>query len=281
MKLRRRLAPVIVAFGALAQGAVVVCVAETNVVQFTQPAPYSSDEELGRRFGYGVLPPGYDISGERFRVEVPPTGPTNTTFGLLVWLSPGDDAVFPPVWQDELARHEFILVLPLNSGDERNPADRLRLALDATCNACRKYRIDRKRIYIGGYAGGARLASMLGIACSDIFTGTLCVGGVGFHLHVVVSGNQYYPGSFYPNPQLVEQARTKEGFVLITGEGDPNFELIKVVAEKGFRRDGFKRVLLLQAPGIGQTPPEPGTLNQALVFLEKGDIPTSQPLTRK
>ena len=167
----RRSLPVIIVLGTVTQSSIPVWAADTNsvpastnIVQFTQSAPYSTDEEIGRRFGYAVMPPGYDVSGERFRVEVPPTLRTNNPSGLLVWLSPGDEGSFPPVWQDELARHEFILVLPLNCGDDRNPGDRLRLALDATCNACRKYRIDRKRIYIGGYGSGARLASMLGIA---------------------------------------------------------------------------------------------------------------------
>ena len=240
--------------------------AETNVLRFTQPAPYSSEEEIGRRFGYAVVPPDYDLSRERFLVTVPSNQETNR-LGLLVWLSPGDQPEFPPAWEEELASHHFIRASPLQSGDDRHPIDRLRMALDLTCNVCRKYRIDRKRIYVGGFGGGARLASMLGIACGDIFTGTLCVCGVNFHLHVPVDGTQYYPGSFYPNLEIVQYARTKDRFVLVTCESDPSFDRIKATADLGFRRDGFKNVLLLLAPGIGQVPPEPATLNQALAFL--------------
>ena len=266
---------IVVALWTLGGGSLFIRAAETNLVQFTQPAPYATEEEIGRRLGFSVVPPDYDLSHERFRVQVPPGKATNTVHGLLVWLGPGEEGLFPSVWDEVLATHDLILVAPLQCGDQRHPIDRLRLALDATCNACRKYRIDRKRIFIGGFASGARMASMLGIACGDIFTGTLCICGINFHLHVPVGGTQYYPGSFYPSPEVVQYARDKSRFVLVTGEGDPDYDHIKAVADRGFRRDRFKNVLLLQVPGIFQaTTPEPRTLEQALAFLEASS-PTS------
>jgi predicted esterase len=274
-----RFSNLILALGTLCQGPVVIrAAAETNTLQFTQPAPYTTEEEIGRRFGYGVVPPDYDLSRERFRVQVPSPQGTNSVHGLLVWLNSGDDGYFPPVWEEELTNHNLVLIAPLQCGDGRHPIDRLRMALDGTCNACRKYRIDRKRIYVGGFAGGARLASMLGIACGDIFTGALCICGVNFHLHVPVDGAQYYPGSFYPSPEVVQYARTKGRFVLITGEGDPDFDRIKAIAELGFRRDGFKNVLLQQAPGVAQATPQAGFLEQALAFLD-ATTPSASPTT--
>lgn len=265
-----RLANVILLLAALFQVPVQMHAAETNVVQFTQPAPYTTGEEIGHRFGFAVVPPDYDLSQEHFRIEIPSAQETNRVRGLFVWISPGDDGSFPPIWQEELVKHNLILLAPLQTGDQRHPIDRLRVALDGTCNVCRKYRIDRRRIYVAGYAGGARMASMLGIACGDIFTGTLCICGVNFHLNVPVDGIQYYPGSFYPNPEIVQSARTRGRFVLITGEGDPESDKIKAVADLGFRCDRFKNVTLLQVPGIGQTTPEAATLDHALALLEAG-----------
>ena len=256
------------------QGAVVLQSAETNIVQFSQPAPYSSEEEIGRRFGFAIVP-DYDLAQAHFRVVVPPRSGTNDTLGLLVWLSPGDDGYFPPVWGDELAAQHLILVAPLQCGDQRHPIDRLRLALDATCNVCRKYKINRGQIFVGGYEGGAGIASMLGIGCGDIFTGSLCICGVNFHVHVPVGGTEYYPGSFFPNPEVVQYARSKGRFVLLTGEGDPNLDRMRAIADRGFRRDGFKHVLLLEVPGIRQSTPEVATLKQALSFLEGNDTTVS------
>jgi len=263
-----RLANLMLVLGSLCPAQSSVRGAETNSVQFTEPAPYTTQEEIGRRFGFAIVPPDYDLSRERFRLEVPSAQQTNLVRGLLVWLSPGDDGYFPPLWQEVLARHNLILLAPLQVGDQRHAIDRLRVALDGTCNVCRNYRVDRRRIFVGGYAGGARIASMVGIGCGDIFTGTLCICGVNFHLNVPVGGTQYYPGSFYPNPEIVQSARTKGRFVLVTGDGDPEADKMKAVADLGFRRDRFNNVTLLLVPGIAQATPEASTLEQALALLE-------------
>jgi hypothetical protein len=242
---------------------------ETNVVQFKVSAPYSSDDEIGRRFGFRPPLPEYDIAQEKFRLVVPPNYSTNTPAGLLVWLSPSDDAYMPVDWEEELAQHNIILVAPLHVGNERHPIDRLRLACDATSNVCRRFRIDRKRIYIGGFSGGARLACMLGIACADIFSGAICVCGVNFYLHVPAGGNLYYPSSFTPSSEILHSARRYGKYVLITGEGDPGRDSVRTVAENGFMRDGFKKILFIDVPGMQHAMPGTGPLKQALAFLDE------------
>ena len=242
---------------------------ETNVVQFKVSAPYSSEDEIGHRFGFRPPLPEYNVTQEKFRLVVPPNYNTNTPSGLLVWLSPGDDAYMPADWEEELAQHNIILVAPFNVGNERHPIDRLRLACDATSNVCRRFRIDRKRIYIGGFSGGARLACMLGIACADIFSGALCVCGVNFYLHVPAGGNQYYPASFNPSADILHSARRFGKYVLITGEADPGRDSVRTVAQNGFLRDGFKKVLFIDVPGMQHAMPGTGPLKQALAFLDE------------
>ena len=241
---------------------------ETNIVQFKVSAPYSSEEEIGRRFGFRPPFPPYDIVSEKFRLTVPASYSTNSAWGLVVWLSPGEDGSITPDWQDELGKHKILIVAPLNAGDERHPLDRLRLALDATSNVCRRYRIDRKRIYVAGFSAGARMASMIGIACGDIFTGMLCVSGINFHMNVPASGGQYFPASFYPSADILYFARTHAKYVLMVGEKDPDRDLIRLVAERGFVRDGFKNVLFIEVPGLQRALPGISPLDQALTFLD-------------
>ncbi|HYG34671.1 MAG TPA: hypothetical protein VEC99_07805 [Clostridia bacterium] len=45
-----------------------------------------------RYFGYKVPLSEYDIVKERFRVVVPETYSTNSSWGLFVWISPGNEA---------------------------------------------------------------------------------------------------------------------------------------------------------------------------------------------
>ncbi len=241
---------------------------ETNLVRFKVSAPYSSDDEIGRRFGFRPPFPDYDINQEKFRLRLPADYSTNRAWGLLVWLSPGDDGYLTPDWADELARQNIIVVAPLNAGSARHPIDRLRLALDAASNTCRRFRIERKRIYVGGFSEGARLASMIGIGCGDIFVGTLCVGGANFYLQVPAGGNLYYPSAFFPNAEILYAARRFDKYVLVTGEGDPNREIMRLVVENGFLRDGFKQVRFLDVPGLQQGMPGIGPLRQSLAFLD-------------
>jgi len=250
--------------------------AETNVARFTQPAPYSSEDEIGRRFGFRPPLPEYDVTREKFRLVVPATYCTNTAWGLLVWLSQGDDAYLPPDWEEELEKHDVIVAAPFNSGNERHPIDRLRLALDATANVCRRFRIDRNRLYVGGFSDGARLACVLGIACGDIFTGTLCVCGANFYLHIPAGGNQYIPGSFFPSVDILQYARLHGKYVLVTGEADPSRETVQLVVEGGLLADGFKHVLLINVPGLQPAIPGLAPLKQALAFLD-GKAPPAAP----
>jgi len=67
---------------------------------------------------------------------------------------------------------------------------------------------------------------------------------------------------------IVQSARTKGRFVLVTGDGDPEADKMKAVADLGFRRDRFNNVTLLLVPGIAQATPEASTLEQALALLE-------------
>jgi len=236
--------------------------------QFRDGAPYGSAAEITRHFGYKVPVPEYDLKSEKFRVIVPEDYSTNETWGLLVWISPENEARVPESWAAELARHRLLLVSAYKSGNDRHPLDRFRLALDATCNMCRNYPIDRLRIYVGGFSGGSRMASMLGVAYGDIFTGTLCVCGVNFYRALRSPEGEQYQPTYVPDPGAWARARKVGRFVLLTGETDPNRPNTKCLAESGFKRDGFKSVLYLEVPGMGHAMPELAVLRKALDFLD-------------
>jgi hypothetical protein len=240
---------------------------EQRDLQFTQGAPYSNGTNLTRHFGYTVELPAYDITNEFFRVVIPGTYSTNGSWGLLVWVSPNDDPVIPQDWKEELKNRELLFVSARSSGNRRHPLDRFRLALDATCNLCRRYRVDRKRIYVGGFSGGARMASMLGVAYADIFTGTLCVCGVNFYTDVAVAGGKYYPATFVPDPGVLLLGKRNGRFVLLTGEYDENRENTKTLWVSGFKREGFRNVLYLEVPGMSHAMPDVKVLRQTLDYL--------------
>jgi hypothetical protein len=236
-------------------------------VRFTQTAPYSDATNITRRFGYSVELPAYAITNESFRIIVPGTYSTNGSWGLLVWICPGDEPNIPPDWKEELKNQTLLFVSAHRSGNERHPLDRFRLALDGACNLCRRYKVDRKRIYIGGFSGGARMASMLGVAYADLFTGTLCVCGVNFYKDVPNSDGKYYSGTFAPDPGTLLLSKKIGRFVLLTGEHDQNRENTKTLWMSGFKRDGFRSALYLEVPGMGHAMPDVKIFKQSLEYL--------------
>jgi hypothetical protein len=265
---RRAIIAVLAGLWALAQSAVRAEEDDKEAVRFRQSAPYSSDAEIARRFGYRMILPEYDVSGEKFRMLLPEGFSTNSTWGLLVWISPGNDAYVPSDWLSELSKRRLIVVSAYNSGNDRHPIDRIRLALDATCNVCRKLKIERRRIYISGFSGGARIASMIGIACGDLFTGTLCICGVNFYRNVRAGPGQFYQGTFFPNSDTLQYARDHARYVLLTGDGDPNRDNTKAIADKGFKPESFKHVLYLEEPGLQHALPAGSVLGKALDYLD-------------
>src|SRR5690349_15384453 len=75
--------------------------------QFANSAPYGSAAEISSHFGYSVPLPDYDLKVEKFRLFVPETYSTNTSWGLLVWISPENEGRVPKSLTSELASHRL------------------------------------------------------------------------------------------------------------------------------------------------------------------------------
>jgi predicted esterase len=243
---------------------------EQRDVQFTQAAPYSDAASITRHFGFRVDMPDYSITNELFRLLIPRAYSTNESRGLLVWINASDEPIIPADWEAELENHGMLFVSAHHSGNLRHPLDRFRLALDATCNMCRRYKIDRRRIYIAGFSGGARIASMLGVAYADVFPGTLCICGVNFYRAVAVANGKYYPATFVPDPSVLLLGKQSSRFVLLTGEHDENQENTQSAFSE-FKREGFRHVVCFEVPGMSHAMPPGKAFGEALDYLADGN----------
>ena len=162
-----------------------------------------------------------------------------------------------------------------DAGNDRNPRnhqagtlERFRLALDASYNMRLRYRISPKRIYVSGFSGGGRVASMLGVAFSDVFTGAIPICGVNFYMTISAGGDQVWEPSYKTQSRYLEPAKTKGCFVLVTGSSDVNRPQTAAIYEQGFKQYGFAHVQYLEVPGMGHAIPPGQYLDQSLRFLE-------------
>lgn len=243
-------------------------------VQFQQSAPYSSPTEIRRRFfrGQAHMPP-YEITKERFQLIIPESWSPLTNWGLLVWVSPSDSPRIPADWEPVLAQHQLLFIGAYNAGNQRNSFDRFKLAVDACYNIRQRMRIDPKRVYVSGFSGGGRVASMLGVGYGDIFTGAIPICGVNFYTDLPAGDGKIFEHSYVPDTAIAALARKNGSFVLITSEGDPNRVNTKAAYEQGFKKYGFSHVLYLEVPKIGHAIPSAEWLEKALDFLSTGKNP--------
>src|SRR5207244_957143 len=102
--------------------------------------------------------------------------------------------------------------------------------------------------------------------------------GANWYRAIAVPGkaNTYWPATFARPPLLiVAQARDFVGFILITGDRDPNHDPMKAAYEDGFLADGFKQVVFHDVPGMGHSAPSLENLEKAIDELDA--IPKDRP----
>ena len=167
-----------------------------------------------------------------------------------------------------LAKKRLLSVGAYNSGNPRNTSDRIRLALDATYNMQELFHIDPRRVYVSGFSGGGRIASILGVGYADVFRGGIPMCGVDFFVSVPTGDGKYFPASYsWPDSKIMAMARNNSRFVLITGENDMNRTNTRSIYEYGFRRYGLTHVRYVEVAKMSHTVPSAAVLEKAIEFL--------------
>lgn len=114
-----------------------------------------------------------DLAQEIFALYVPAREPPEG-FGLVVFISPSDEARLPYGWEDVLGAKGLLFVTAARSGNDQIAVRRREpLAILAEQNVVHRYRVDPQRIYIAGFSGGSRVALRLALAYPDLFRGAI------------------------------------------------------------------------------------------------------------
>jgi poly(3-hydroxybutyrate) depolymerase len=231
------------------------------------------------RFPAGV---DYRISEETYAAYVPPDYHGDAAYGLLVWVSAGERGDMPKGWEALMDKHKLIWIGAHRSGNEHNlTGRRMPLALDAVFNMTKKYNIDPNRVYVSGDSGGGRVASILAMHYSEVFSGGIFVVGVEYWEPLPVTGR---PGQFWrpmPKPQLtyLALARKRGRYVLLTGDHDGNRAQTYDYYENGYKKK-LRHVLYIQVPGMGHEMPPMEWYEKAIVFLDTASATTENAVPR-
>ena len=248
-----------------------------STVQFSMLPQQAEAGEVKARLHSIEDPAGIDLAAEKFQIIVPATYRHSEKWGVFVWISPGDTPLIPAEWESVLAARKLLFVGAFKSGNPRNIFDRIRLAVAANTGMRGRFNVDARRVYVSGFSGGGRTASMVGVAFADMFTGALPFMGVNFYESIALGdGKTVYGADFIPDPEVLAIARKSSRYALVTGEKDFNRPGTKAVYEQGYRKEGFAHVLYLEAPGVGHAMPSAAWLERGIDFLDggKGEVRT-------
>lgn len=217
----------------------------------------------------------YEVAKETFDVRVPADYDGSKPYGLLVWISAGPTGRASRAWNAVLDKRHLICVGANGAGNNRSVLVRLGLALDAVGNAKSAYKIDDERVYVAGGSGGGRCASILGVACPDVFRGGVYVIGSDYFREIPTGEpNRVWPRTFSPPaPRLLALSKQRSRHVLVTGERDMNRLQTKQNYEQGFKKDGFQYVAYLEVPGMGHQLPPADWFEKAVAFLDDRTAP--------
>lgn len=245
---------------------------ERFALQFSKSPPQGAAEQLKMRLHSAEIPGAYDVTKETYEVLVPPAYKKTEPHGLFIWISAGNDVKIAKEWEAVLAEKKVIFIGAKNSGNNRDIFDRFRLAIDANLNMRELFNIDGRRVYVSGFSGGSRVASMLGVTYGEMFSGTVAFMGVNFYTDITAPDNKVYGLNYIPDDEVLAMAKKACRYALVTGEKDFNRPNTYGVFADGFRKEGFAGIKLFDVPGQGHAPPSADWLKKALDFLDEGKV---------
>ena len=169
-----------------------------------------------------------------------------------------------------LAEKKLISISARNSGNPRDIFDRFRMAVDANVNARKLFNVDGRRVYVSGFSGGGRVASMLGVTYAEMFSGALCFMGVNFYNDTAAPDGKVYPTDYVPDDEVLALAKKFCRYVLVTGTKDMNHANTHGDYENAFKKEGVVNVQLTDNLGKVLSPPAAEWLQKGIEFLDEG-----------
>ncbi|QIL02943.1 hypothetical protein G7078_09220 [Sphingomonas sinipercae] len=230
--------------------------------------PFAYADLVGRNRAATLDAFPIDPRAERFGLFLPESNKPAKGYGLLVWVSPMDEAELPAGWAGVLQHRGVIFVTAARSGNQRSVLGRrIPLALTGAAHVVRSYPVDPDRVWIGGFSGGARVAEEMAIAYPDIFAG------------VIADGSSFPIGSKHvslPGRALFERALSRTAIVLSSG-GDDDFNRDAAdQAAASLRRHCLGRILVERRRGEGHQVMSGRSLDKAIAFLDRPREPGAQ-----
>ena len=159
----------------------------------------------------------------------------------------------PSGWQPVFDEQNLIFMSANQSGNRTPTKRRITFAALAPYVLSGRYEIDPGRVYVSGFSGGGKAASIAAISFANLFRGAIYICGAEFWDSV--------------SPTLFSTAKSNR-YVFLTGGRDFNRTLTgHIYAE--YERAGMVNINLLSIPSMGHDTPNREHFEEAIRFLDE------------
>lgn len=172
--------------------------------------------------------------------------------GIMVYVSPQNQIKTPSGWMDVMEDANLIWVAAQMSGNDILSQKRIMMAVLALPLIQDRYSVDTSRLYISGFSGGGRIASIVTANFPQLFSGAVYNCGVNFWGDISSA-----------ELDLIKKKR----FVFITGTDDFNLQDTKSVYYK-YKAADVKNIKLMVINRMGHENPKRNKFAQAINFLD-------------
>ena len=213
------------------------------------------------------MPYSDEIGKPTYAVDVPDDYDPRVGAGVFVWISASDHSGQAALWDDLLSEMQIISISPANAGNHRKTTWRVAAAVGAVEALSDRMNIDRDRVYIGGFSGGARVATVTAMLYPEIFAGAFPTGGANHYQNIPneKGDGRIAIGVDVPRDSL-RLMRDRGRYVYFVGSEDFNRYQVKYVFQEQ-QREGF-RVHYIEEPGLGHKTPGDEAFTEGIRFLD-------------
>jgi len=188
-----------------------------------------------------------------WEIVAPSSYDANNPPGLLVFVSPTPSGSPPKGWDELMDEHNLIWISANDSGNKVVVPERVMKALLALSAVQTQFLLDPQRVYISGFSGGGKVASMITTDYAGLFKGGIFIGGV-----------EPWPKQ---QPAHYEQIKSHH-FVFLSGDNDFNLAPTKRIYRE-YKKAGIANSKLMVVNEMGHTVPRSHIFKRAINYLDE------------
>lgn len=187
-----------------------------------------------------------------FRLYVPKTYDPSQPAGIVAYVSPSRSGAIPNAWKRVIGERNLIWVSVDKSGNDSSILRRMAETLAAVNYVRNRYHTDEGRVFVAGFSGGGRLASILAYTHASLFRGAL-----------YICGANAFPGS---DPLTIARMRQNR-FVFLSGSKDFNRTDTEIV-HRAYEAAGITGTRLMIKHNLAHELPGAGEFDDAMEWLD-------------